>query len=263
MRHYLILFSLLAINCLGTSTTKYLTKGNPKTKHIRIEIIKPVNGYKISILWYPAKKVADNQIVGPAILELISSLNNKKHTVHYESFTINYAIKNLKMSDELVESYSNSDFRISYEALEYKPFYFFDVNFDGIKDLVVAEFGVSSKYGLNKNKFFEITFDGAFTPINYAPFNDVFNFFIDNDGVGFRNGIFDVKKKEIIVTDVLSAYKSIDHIYRRNGDKSATKNKFIEIRTEDNDWQTKEGYDIIVIHIPGKKDQTKIVKSNQ
>ncbi|MDB5154318.1 MAG: hypothetical protein JWR54_3069 [Mucilaginibacter sp.] len=255
MRIYLFLLLFLFINHSATSQVKNSNNG----PHITIKIIKPVNGYKISILWYPIEKNPMDEIFGPATMELTRINDNRKFTVNYESFSIDCRIKDLIIKDDLVKSYSNTVVSLSYNAIKDKPFYFFDINFDGVKELIIAE-GLK-KGVLKKNEIFDITSGNKITPINYEPFDGVMGFNIENGRAGFYNEEIDVKKKEIIVTDVFGCCQSTDKIYRLNNDQtSPNKNKFVVIRTEENDYQSKKGFDIMTIHIPGKKDQTKIVK---
>lgn len=258
MRIYLFLFLFLFINHSATSPVKNSNNG----PHITIKLIKPVNGYKITIIWRPFKENRLEDIVGPATMELTRINDNQKFTVNYKSFSIDCRIKDLIIKDDRVKSYSNTEVSLSYNAMKDKPFYFFDINFDGIKELIISEYGLARNNvdEIKKNKIFEFTNDKLIDISNYKPWNDINDFYIDKDEIGFHDGYINVKNKEIILTDQFGCCKSTDHIFGVNKEQSNATDRFTEVRTEDNDWQARPGYIVMVIHIPGKKDQTKLVK---
>ena len=260
MKKYLS-FWLLLITSLYAYPNRIEVKHISPSKYITFKFLKPISGYKVVIFWHPTKQTKTEKVVGPATMELTDIISKKKYVVNYQSLAMDGYINNLKLKNNLVTDFTIADYTISYDSIDDKPFYFFDINFDGKKELIISEYGLNKVDESKKNKIFEIA-DGQLTDISgYEPFNGMVNFYIDKDEIGFHDGSIDVKNKEIIATDQLGCCQSVDHIFGINKEQSNAKDRFIEIRTEDHDWQTKPGYDMVVIHVKGKKDQTKLIKS--
>ena len=256
-----LFFWLLLITSLYAYPNRIEVKHISPSKYITFKFLKPVSGYKIVIVWHPTKQINTEKVVGPATMELTDIISKKKYVLNYQSLEMDGYINNLKVKNDLVTDFTIAEYTISYVNLNEKPFYIFDINFDGKKELIISEYGLNKFDESKKNKIFEFN-DGKLTDISsYEPFKGMLNFSIDKDEIGFHDGFIDVKNKEIIVTDQLGCCQSIDHVFGIDNEQTIPQNRFIEIRTEDNDWQTKPGYDIVVIHIKGKKDQTKQIKS--
>lgn len=170
--------NLLLIICLIVLTS--CTKAQDKT--VVIEYSNETNGYKIKSTWIP-KIVSSNHVIGPAIIELYNIADSTTYTVTNNNFSI--------LKSNLPFTYSKDSLEIkslnkNLLNLEYKsskinnsesfgttdvPFFFADIDFDNVKELLIAEVGngqrgiatfrayqINEGSGLESKKFLSMPF---------------------------------------------------------------------------------------------------------
>ena len=259
MQRFLILFLLLMIDY----------NSEKKADKIIIDIKDPINGYKISIRWtpYEISGYDKEEIVGPALLELTKISDGSKSVVKYNGFSLrnynpSFRINNLETENGYVTGYSNSDISIDYWDLqnildESFAFYFFDLNFDKEKELIIDDHGIEP--GLRENKFYEIMANGFIRKINDPVINLLGKFYQDDTRKWFSNANFDEKNKEVSITSNWKDWWDI-YFYRINEDEDDINEQFFLDHIESHDTKTRKGYDIISTIIPGKKTRVKTIK---
>ena len=147
------LLSLFLALTLLSSCTNRQTK-NTEAKVVTIEYSNEINGYSVKVIWKP-KAVRYRHTKGPAIIEF----HNKKDGTSFTLTNNNFGIFNSKLpfsyskdSMEII-SLNQNDIKLVYDENNLKseenfgttnePFFFQDLDFDAIKELVIVE----------KNKF--------------------------------------------------------------------------------------------------------------
>jgi hypothetical protein len=246
---------LLFLLLISTASCYYLPNSKKDPNHVTIDILQPVNNYNISIKWYPAKAVDSDDFVGPATMELENIKTHSKQVVKYTSLEMGGYLKDVKIQNGIITDFSDSDYGVAYETMQKVPFYFYDVNFDGIKDLITVESRLFKNDERKINKIYAINNLGKLTALNSVPYNEFTNFYMDSTEVGFRNGTFDTINKEIIIGDYFGCCQWIDHVYKLN-----SANQIKESKTENHDQVKKKGFDVITTNnLDGKDKTVKIV----
>jgi hypothetical protein len=140
-----LLLALTLISSCSNSQTK-----NTETKVVTIEYSNEINGYTVKVVWKP-KAVRYSHTKGPAIIEFY----NKKDSTSFTLTNNNFSILNSKLpfgytadSTEII-SLNQNDFKLVYDENNLKseesfgttsePFFFRDIDFDNIKELVIVE----------------------------------------------------------------------------------------------------------------------------
>jgi len=184
----------------GMDQFEYL-RSNP----ITIEYSNPINGYKVTAVW----TIKDNQatfggrLFGPAVLTFTEVKTGKKHIVNQLSFTEEISKENADYinytDDEGEKEYlTNRRFKQvdayklpaltsvdisadhkSTELSKYIPFFFKDVDFDSVDELILVG-GELSERGVYLNQVFKV--DGGFTAMTAAPFKSFENFYMKAAG---------------------------------------------------------------------------------
>ena len=242
-----------------------------RVNNIVISIDEPVNGYAAQMIWtpYEVSSYDKNNVTGPAILELTSLANHKKISVKYEGFCLgyylpSYHIDNLKIENGFVKSYSNSDITVSYSDLENKleertPFYFYDVNFDHIEELIIVSADVDPN--LRETEFFDISHPNeAPENINETALLSLSSFNQEDGRKCFLNAKFDYKTKIISITSYFGDEHWDVSLFKLNQGMYDADTQFVQIGTENHDTSAKPGFDKVKYYMQGKKFQVKWIK---
>jgi hypothetical protein len=139
--------ALTLISSCANNQTK-----NTETTVVTIEYSNEINGYSVKVIWKP-KEVRYSHTKGPAIIEFY----NKKDSTSFTLTNNNFGILNSKLpfsystdSTEII-SLNQNDIKLVYVENNLKseedfgttnePFFFQDLDFDNIKELVIVEIG--------------------------------------------------------------------------------------------------------------------------
>lgn len=198
-------------------STKNLDK---KNNEITIKYSTPIKGYNVSAKWLIRGKIGSpfsKNFKGPAILTFENIKTKKILWVIHPEFTIDIDQKNLKyitvVDDDFVKNesftqvckYINPKFEkvgISKEeegfGYTYIPFFFQDVDFDDVDELILTYAILYDKAG-SPNKLFKTDDDGEFIEMTNEPFTDFSGFYYGNPSADvYRYTIVDYENKTII-----------------------------------------------------------------
>lgn len=183
MKRLLNLFlALTLISFCASCQTK-----NTETKVVTIEYSNEINGYAVNVVWKP-KAVSYSHTKGPAIIEFY----NKKDSTSFTLTNNNFSILNSKLpfsysadSTEII-SLNQNNFKLVYDENNLKseysfgttnePFFFRDIDFDNIKELIIVEIdngqrGFATFKAYNFDEYGEIQSEDGFT--NIEPFKSL------------------------------------------------------------------------------------------
>jgi hypothetical protein len=143
------LLNLFSALTLLSSCANSQTK-NTEPKVVTIEYSNEINGYSVNVIWKP-NAVRYSHTKGPAIIEFY----NKKDSTSFTITNNNFGILNSKLpfsySEDSMEiiSLNQDKIQLNYDEKSLKseehfgttnePFFFQDLDFDNIKELVIAE----------------------------------------------------------------------------------------------------------------------------
>lgn len=139
---------------------------------------KDINGLHIEVLWKP--KYSKNGFVeGPAIIQLtnikeggVSTLTNNNFAFPKERTKKFIKLKNYESTSSVIESITNNVVSLEYTYPKVKtnecdfgtdeePFFFYDVDFDGQKELLIVEIGKGQRWR-NTFKAYKIVEDQVY-----------------------------------------------------------------------------------------------------
>ncbi|MDB5013588.1 MAG: hypothetical protein JWQ25_1790 [Daejeonella sp.] len=181
-------------------------------------------------------------------------------------YLASYHIDNLKIENGFVKSYLNSDISVSYSDLENKleeriPFYFFDVNFDHIEELIIVDADVD--LNLRETEFFDISHPNeAPKNINETALLSLSGFSQEDGKKCFSNAKFDYKTKVISIRSSLGEGLWDVSLFKLNQGMYDADTQFVQIGTENHDTSAKPGFDKVKYYMAGKKFRIKWVKLN-
>lgn len=123
---------------------------NQKQSHeiVSIKYINKVNDYSVSVVWQPVK-VRYDHVIGPAIVTLTHQTTQDVFTVTNNNFSVLKSLLPFKFDENEDVLATKSHIELKYEptkssdengfGLTSVPFFFQDVNFDNIEDLLITE----------------------------------------------------------------------------------------------------------------------------
>lgn len=181
---------LLLISCNNSTTTASVESANNDTVKIYLSYDEPINGFTVSATCFvdaisnydsPASQGNQNAIVGKAYL-------------HFKNGTIQFSVENPLFSDstlmanetplingvKIKATYNsfkpdaNSDNMIFNSGLSQSPFFFYDIDFDGQKELIVTLWEGMEYHGHNAYRAYKVknSPDAVLEPMG-KPFNQL------------------------------------------------------------------------------------------
>lgn len=240
---YSIFFILIWIKSCQSQTDKPVIPMVPP--RITIEYLNEVNDYKIKIIWIPNKIASEqnDKIVGPAILEL-KKKDGTTYYANYTNFSIDIPVKNLKIKNGFVQSFTPTNIQKKYNSDE-DPFRFQDVNFDKEKEFIILETGLADYYR-STYRVFEFDNNKTLNELTEEPFNL------------FGNETLDYKKKEIMIPEYFTCCENTQYYYKVKD--SRDRNIFMLYKTEIHKFNPNTNVDSITIKEKGKLDIKKVTK---
>jgi hypothetical protein len=150
------LFVLIVLSACTKTKENAKLESEPST--VRIEYSNLINGYKVTAIWKPVY-VKHGCAYGAAIVEFYNPKDSVKFDVTNGYFAID--IKKLPFSydkDSLkVVRFNETNITLLYKEMNNKtnenfgntwePFFFQDVDFDNVKDLIMEEYGQGQRAG--------------------------------------------------------------------------------------------------------------------
>ena len=236
------LLSLFLALTLLSSCTNRQTK-NTEAKVVTIEYSNEINGYSVKVIWKP-KAVRYRHTKGPAIIEF----HNKKDGTSFTLTNNNFGILNSKLpfsyskdSMEII-SLNQNDIKLVYDENNLKseenfgttnePFFFQDLDFDAIKELVIVEIE-NGQRGVASFKAYKLEYGDIQSELYGITNNEPFKSLDEMSKIDFVN-------KRIIIYGSGGACASGYEIYKLIPSKNDyEKNKFvleaiIEEQSDDN-----------------------------
>jgi hypothetical protein len=136
-----------------------------KNKRVEIKFDREINGYEVNINWSPFKEIK-NTIIGPAVLRFKKSDQNKPIEIITDYFSIPSNFIEIKNNQyKMIDDVSPNKIVMEYVDFQLKedqtigqikmPFFFFDIDFDGSKELLITEYGRERNF-VTKYKVFKL-----------------------------------------------------------------------------------------------------------
>tara|TARA_Y100000815_G_scaffold267454_1_gene286997 strand:- start:1338 stop:1979 length:642 start_codon:yes stop_codon:yes gene_type:complete len=189
-----IFLSFILIGCNNEKDTSKREKEvgselvvSKKDKRVNITFDKKVNGYDVSIVWSPFKEIK-NTIIGPAVLQFNKPDQKKSIEIITDYFSIPSNLIEISNNQyKLIDDVKPNKIKINYKEFNLKndktigqiemPFFFFDIDFDGSKELLITEHGREKDF-VTKYKVFKIEDGILANPKNQItdldPYNNIY-----------------------------------------------------------------------------------------
>ena len=238
MKLTILILLLFAKSCQSQDVEQKSTEKNNK---VIVEFTEPIKGFNAKIFWTIKDSISDvdNRIVGTAILELERQNDKTKFKVNYQSYSISDSICGLKIYESFKKSDIPNIVQTNYSAEGRPDFYFKDINFDNVEELIITESGLGEYY----------------TPV-YRVFE-----FQNNELVELKDfpsiclhegkGNIDYEKKEITTKDYFSCCTYMEDFYKY--DKNSKK-QFVYFKTEEHRVDPNTEDEEIIIKVKGQAD---------
>lgn len=248
MKFTILILLLFAKSCKSQDIEQKSTEKNNK---VIVEFTEPIKSFNAKIFWTIKDSISDvdNRIVGTAILELERQNDKTKFKVNYQSYSINDSICSLKIYESFKKGNIPNIIQTNYsvDAEGKSDFYFKDINFDNVEELIITESGLT-EFGTPVYRVFEFQNNEL---IELKDFPSICLY----EG----KGNIDYEKKEITTKDYYSCCTYIEDFYKY--DKNS-KNQFVHFKSEKHKVDPNTEDEEIIIKEKGKAD-VKIFKKKQ
>lgn len=267
----LILF-LILISCTKQNKNESVndeiksTKSNldKKNNEITIEYSAPIKGYNVSVKWLIRGKLeaqGSANFKGPAILTFENIKTKEIFWAIHPEFTIDIDQENLKyitvVKNEFVKNesftqvskYINPKFTKVGTSKEeegfgytYIPFFFQDVDFDDVDELILT-YATTNEKGGATNKVFKKDNEGEFSEMNNEPFTNFSGFYYGNPSAdAYSYTTIDYKNKTITQYQLSGAGGSGEIIYEFKKADYDSKYKLFKKTNRNNfeNWEVEE-----------------------
>lgn len=213
MKFTFLILLLFAKSCQSQDVDNNTTKTETNNK-VLVEYQKPIKGYNAKIYWTvkDSASEATYRIIGPAILELERQSDKQKFKVNYESYSISDSVCSLKIYQTFKEKNIPNVLQVNYSTENRPDFYFKDMNFDGIEELIITETGLLD-YDRALFKVYEFQNDKLIELKNFPR-------------TSLLAGNIDYDKKEVTAIDYYNCCEYDEDFYRYEN-----KNQFIYYKT--------------------------------
>lgn len=238
---FTLLFLVFLQSCQSQTEKK---PQNQNLNQVTINVIEPINDYKIQILWIPSQNFEDIKLIGPAIIKLKNVKSNKIFYTINSNFHFSKEIENITFdNDSNVLTFEPITLNISADEVG-DAIIFMDVDFDNEKELITKQTGM---YGadIDTFKFYNCN-ENEFEEISGSPFEEITN---------LGKVDFDYVNKEITIKDYYSCCEWDSYHYKLDKNKN-----FMQYKTENHNVDVSSGIDSIIIKEVGKKEVKKTEK---
>jgi hypothetical protein len=188
----LLNFLLITFSLWGHSQANKITP-----KMIIVEYSNEIHGYSIKAIWKPST-IIFNHIVGPAIIEFISKKDSASFTLTNNNFSIqknrlpfSYTSEGLE-----IEKLNQKCIRLAYNQKNLKtnesfgttnePFFFQDIDFDNIKELIIVEVG-NGQRGVASFKAYKFDVGGVQSDLYNITYKEPFKLLDEMSTVDYKN----------------------------------------------------------------------------
>lgn len=238
---FTLLFLVFLQSCQSQTEKK---PQNQNLNQITINVIEPINDYKIQILWIPSQNFEDIKLIGPAIIKFKNVKSDKIFYTINSNFHFPKEIENITFdNDSNVLTFEPITLNISADEVG-DAIIFMDVDFDNEKELITKQTGM---YGadIDTFKFYNCN-ENEFEEISGSPFEEITN---------LGKVDFDYVNKEITIKDYYSCCEWDSYHYKLDKNKN-----FMQYKTENHNVDVSSGIDSIIIKEVGKKEVKKTEK---
>jgi hypothetical protein len=238
---FTLLFLVFLQSCQSQTEKK---PQNQNLNQITINVIEPINDYKIQILWIPNLNFEDIKLIGPAIIKFKNVKSDKIFYTINSNFYFPKEIENITFdNDSNVLTFEPTTLNISADEVG-DAIIFMDVDFDNEKELITKQTGM---YGadIDTFKFYNCN-ENEFEEISGLPFEEITN---------LGKVDFDYENKEITIKDYYSCCEWDSYHYKLDKNKN-----FMQYKTENHNVDVSSGIDSIIIKEVGKKEVKKTEK---
>ena len=238
---FTLLFLVFLQSCQSQTEKK---PQNQNLNQITINVIEPINDYKIQILWIPSQNFEDIKLIGPAIIKFKNVKSDKIFYTINSNFYFSKEIENITFdNDSNVLTFEPITLNISADEVG-DAIIFMDVDFDNEKELITKQTGM---YGadIDTFKFYNCN-ENEFEEISGSPFEEITN---------LGKVDFDYVNKEITIKDYYSCCEWDSYHYKLDKNKN-----FMQYKTENHNVDVSSGIDSIIIKEVGKKEVKKTEK---
>lgn len=248
------LFILVILFQSCQSQEKNPEKNNNNLNQITLEVSKPINDFKIKILWIPSYNLEDIKLIGPAIIELKNIKSGEKFLTTFSNFHIWKDFQDINFKDngqvkEMLDNY----YIIEPSEIE-NLIAFKDVDFDNKFELILQESDTYDASSSFSNIVFYDFEENQLSRINKEPFTNITN---------LKNTEFNADTKEIIMKEFYSCCEW-ESTYFKILNKNNTTNNFELYKTEYHKVDPSTNIDTIKINENGTKERViiEVVKTN-
>ncbi|MFH1152114.1 MAG: hypothetical protein V1788_03260 [Nanoarchaeota archaeon] len=164
MKGFFLLIILLIFSSCGTYSQDNLS--NTDNSIVNLEYNDTINNLKVEVIWKP-HKLQNDYIIGPAIIQFTNVKYGRSSTVVNNNFGILKkrlsGLLNIENRKEdsykyIIQSIENKTIKLNYDKAALKdgrftfmgatdePFFFYDVDFDNKKELIVSEMFIGQRF---------------------------------------------------------------------------------------------------------------------
>jgi hypothetical protein len=201
MKLTILILLLFAKSCQSQEVEQKTTEINNK---VIVEYTEPIKGFNVKIYWTIKDSISDidNRMVGTAILELERQNDKTKFNVTYQSYSISDSICSIKVYEDFKKSDIPNIIQTNYSAEGRPDFYFKDINFDNVEELIITETGLE-EYNAPVYRVFEFQNNEL---IELKDFPSI--------SLHEGKGNIDYEKKEITTKDYYSCCEYDEDFYK-------------------------------------------------